>query len=135
MHLVSLVFPLVSFVLHFSKHLLGLPWRLSGKEPTCQCRRHGFDAWSGKIPQAKEELSLGATAEPVLSSLGAVMTEAQALWSLCSVTGEAGSLQVAGSPRQPQLEKSLSSNKDPAQPKINFKKKEEVGVKLGLKTQ
>ena len=21
----------------------GLPWWLSGKESTCQCRRHGFD--------------------------------------------------------------------------------------------
>ena len=58
------------------KALQGLPGWLSGinKEPTCQCRRHGFDAWSGKIPQAKEELSLGATAEPVLSSLGAGTT-------------------------------------------------------------
>ena len=23
----------------------GLPWRLSGKEPPCQCRRHGFSPW------------------------------------------------------------------------------------------
>ena len=23
--------------------LYGLPWWLSGKEPTCQCRRHRFD--------------------------------------------------------------------------------------------
>ena len=28
----------------------GLPWWLSGKEPTCQCRRRGFDPWVGKIP-------------------------------------------------------------------------------------
>ena len=28
----------------------GLPWWLSGKEHTCQCRRHGFDPWVGKIP-------------------------------------------------------------------------------------
>ena len=26
-----------------SQHL-GLPWQLSGKESTCQCRRHGFDS-------------------------------------------------------------------------------------------
>ena len=26
------------------------PWWLIGKESTCQCRRHGFDPWSGKIP-------------------------------------------------------------------------------------
>ena len=28
----------------------GLPWWLSGKEPTCQCRRHRFDPWVRKIP-------------------------------------------------------------------------------------
>ena len=28
----------------------GLPWWLSGKEPSCQCRRRGFDPWVGKIP-------------------------------------------------------------------------------------
>ena len=29
---------------------LGLPWWFSGKESTCQCRRHRFDSWVGKIP-------------------------------------------------------------------------------------
>ena len=28
----------------------GLPRWLSGKESACQCRRHGFDPWVGKIP-------------------------------------------------------------------------------------
>ena len=28
----------------------GLPWWLSGKEPICQCRRHGFYPWVRKIP-------------------------------------------------------------------------------------
>ena len=28
----------------------GLPWWLSSKESTCQCRRHRFDPWVGKIP-------------------------------------------------------------------------------------
>ena len=28
----------------------GLPWWLSGEESTYQCRRHGSDPWSGKIP-------------------------------------------------------------------------------------
>ena len=27
-----------------------LPWWLSGKESTCQCRRHCFHPWVGKIP-------------------------------------------------------------------------------------
>ena len=45
----------------------GLPWELNGKEFTCQCRRHGFDPWSGKIPCAVEQQRLCATAiEPVL---------------------------------------------------------------------
>ena len=29
---------------------ISLPWWLSGKESTCQCRRHRFYLWSGKIP-------------------------------------------------------------------------------------
>ena len=39
----------------------GLPWWLSGKEATCQCRRCGFHPWSGKIPHAAEHLSPCAT--------------------------------------------------------------------------
>ena len=31
-----------------------LPWWLSGKESTCQCRRHGFHPWVGKIPQRRK---------------------------------------------------------------------------------
>ena len=27
-----------------------IPWWLNGKESACQCRRHKFDPWSGKIP-------------------------------------------------------------------------------------
>ena len=34
---------------------VGLPWWLSVKESTCQCRRrHGFDPWVGKIPWRKK---------------------------------------------------------------------------------
>ena len=33
-----------------TRELYGLLWRLSGKEPTCQCRRHGFNPFVGKIP-------------------------------------------------------------------------------------
>ena len=28
----------------------GLPWWLSGKQFTCQCRRHRFDPWVRKMP-------------------------------------------------------------------------------------
>ena len=47
------------------KVLLGLPWWHSGWESACQCRGHGFEPWSGKIPQAAERLGPWATiAEP-----------------------------------------------------------------------
>ena len=29
---------------------LGLPWWLSGRESACQCRRCGYDPWSGRSP-------------------------------------------------------------------------------------
>ena len=55
---------------------MGLPWWLSGKESTCQCRRHGFCPWSGKIPHAAEQLSpWAATIEPELRSPGTAATE------------------------------------------------------------
>ena len=56
----------------FQTCILGLPWRLSSKEPACQCRRHRYDPWSGRTPHATEQRSPGATStEPVLESLGA----------------------------------------------------------------
>ena len=58
------------------ERLLGLPWWLSGKEFACQCRRHGFNLWSGKIPHAEGQLSPCATnIEPVFQSWGASTTE------------------------------------------------------------
>ena len=33
---------------------IGLPWWLSGKESTCQCRRNGFDPWIRKIFQRRK---------------------------------------------------------------------------------
>ena len=45
----------------------GLPWWLSGKESPCQCKRNGFNSWSGRIPRATEQLgSCATTIEPVL---------------------------------------------------------------------
>ena len=40
-----------------SKFPAGVSWWLIGKESAHQCRRHGFDSWSGKIPHASEQLS------------------------------------------------------------------------------
>ena len=43
------------------------PWWCSGWESACQCRGHGFEPWSGKIPHAMEQLSPGTTTtEPAL---------------------------------------------------------------------
>ena len=59
------------------KEYFRLPWCLSGKESACQCRKHEFNPWSGKIPHAAEQLGPGAkTIEPALWSLGAASTEA-----------------------------------------------------------
>ena len=54
----------------------GLPWWHSGWESACQCRAHGFEPWSGKIPHAAEQLRPWATTteparlEPVLHNKG-----------------------------------------------------------------
>ena len=50
----------------------GPPWWHSGWESACQCRGHGFEPWSGKIPHDAEQLGPWATTteparlEPVL---------------------------------------------------------------------
>ena len=49
---------LASFLAQFPKdEVLGLPWWRSGWESACQCRGHGFNPWSTKIPHATEQLS------------------------------------------------------------------------------
>ena len=54
----------------------GLPWWLSGWRSTCQCRRHRFNPWSRKIPQASEQLNPCTTiCEPVLKGVWAATTE------------------------------------------------------------
>ena len=53
----------------FKNTRLGLPWWYNGRESTCQCREHGFEPRSGKIPYTTKPmhhnyLSLGvATTE------------------------------------------------------------------------
>ena len=84
------------------KATYGLPWWCSGWESACQCRGHGFEPWSGRIPHAVEQLGPWATT-----------TEPACIWSLCSTTREAtivtGPRTVMKSgPRSPQLEKALA---------------------------
>ena len=35
----------------------GFPWWLSGKESSRQCREHGFNPWSKKIPHPAKQLN------------------------------------------------------------------------------
>ena len=54
----------------------GLPSWLCSKESTCQCRRHGSNAQSGKIPRGTEQLSpCATTTEPAIESPGATIPE------------------------------------------------------------
>ena len=48
----------------------GLPWWPSGIESAYQCRRCGFDPWSGKIPHAVEQLSPCTTTRACVPELG-----------------------------------------------------------------
>ena len=80
----------------------GLHWWLSGKESSGQCRKYGFDPWSGKIPPAVEEARM-----PQLLSLCARAWKPQ---QEKAPQWEAHTLQ---------LEKSPLSNKGLAQPKVN----------------
>ena len=77
---------------------IALPWWRSGWESACQCRRHGFEPWSGKIPHAMEQLGPWATAteparlEPVLRNKRGRDSERPAHrheeWPLLAATGE-----------------------------------------------
>ena len=124
----SVVF--LSFFFFFNsysfKRSLGLPWWLSGKESICQCRRHGFDPLSGKIPHAWEQLSpwvatveWACALEPksrnywahVLQLLKPVCPKAQALQEEKPPQWEACTLLLESSPCLLQLEKSPCSQK------------------------
>ena len=45
-----------STILQLKVYIQGLPWWRS-KESACQCRGHGFEPWSRKIPHVTEQLS------------------------------------------------------------------------------
>ena len=106
---------------HIKNLKIGLLWWLSGKEFACQCRRHLFNPWSGKIPHATEQLKPGSRnywaltlqlLKPARSRACALQQERPPRW-------EAHAPQPESSPCLPQLEKNPRSNEDPAEPKIN----------------
>ena len=85
----------------------GLPWWRSGWESTCQWRGHGCEPWSGKIPQAAEQLSPCSTA-----------TEARAPRARAPQLREATAMRsprtaTKSSPRSPQLEKARAQQRRP----------------------
>ena len=103
----KLVQPLWRMVWRFLKKLkLGLLWWRSGWESACQCRGHGFEPWSGKIPHAAEQLSPCATAteparlEPVLCKREAAIMRGPRT-------------AMKSGPRLPQLEKALAQKRRP----------------------
>ena len=78
---------------------------------TCQCRGHGLDPWSGKIPHAMGQLSqCAAITEPVLQSLCSATREATAV-SPCTTKNN--------SPARCNQRKPTCNNTDPAWPKVN----------------
>ena len=95
---------------------LVLPWWLSGKESTYQCRRHEFDPSSG-IPHAWEQLSPWAT------NIGPGLLTPEFLQPMLSNKRSTAMRSLHITPRQqscsPQPEKSPHSNRDLAWPKIN----------------
>ena len=51
-----------SYFLSFKNVWNGFPWWVSGKESSCQCRRHGLNPWPEMNTHAMEQLSLSITA-------------------------------------------------------------------------
>ena len=94
----------------------GLPWRLSGKEFACQCKRHGFNPWSGKIPHALGQLSH----TPQLWSLCSATREATTMRSLCTATREQPPLTTTERPKQ---QRRLSRAKQKEREKIIYIKR------------
>ena len=59
--------------------MIFIPWGLSGKEFTCQCRRHGFNTWVRKTPWRREWLPT-----PVFLPRGSHTQWSLAGYSTCS---------------------------------------------------
>ena len=115
----------------------GLPRWLSCRESTCQCRRHQFNPWSGRIPLTTEQLSPRAATTELCSrdhKPQLLKPMSHNCWSPCATTAEAcvpracalqqekppqckaHVPQLESRPSSLQLEKSPYSNKGPTQP-------------------
>ena len=123
---------------HIKNYGWRLPWWLSGKEATYQCRRHRFDPWSRRNPHAAEQLSpCTTTTEPVLQSPGVATTEfilsilkpmllnkRAPQWEACAPQLEQLLLVTTGEKPTQQWRPSTAKNKnktmDVQKKKINF---------------
>ena len=101
-----------------------LPRWFNGKESACQCRRHRFHPWSGKIPHAVEQLNwCTMTVDCLACALGpgshnswahAPQLLTPVTQSLYSSAGEATTMRSPNTATQTcslQLETSLHSNR------------------------
>ena len=81
----SFIHSFIFGVLWILQDIFGLPWWGSGWESACQCRGHGFEPWSGKIPHAAEQLSPCAkTTEALMPRARALQQEKPPQWEDCT---------------------------------------------------
>ena len=66
---------------HLKEESIELSWWSSGWDSTCQCRGHGLDPWSRKIPHTTGQLSPHATnTEPMHPGAHALQQEKPPQW-------------------------------------------------------
>ena len=95
-----------------------IPWWSSGKESACQCRGHGFDHGSRKIPKATGQLRPGTTtSEPTGHNCWRPCALSRDPQQEKALQWEARASQPGRSPYSPQLEKNSRCNEDLAQSK------------------
>ena len=98
-------FPMeLSLVFPSRINTFGLPWWHSGWESSGQCRGHGFEPWSRKIPHAAEQLSPCATAAEAHAPRSRAQKQREATTISPRTTTKSGS-------RSPQLEKARAAVK------------------------
>ena len=114
----------------------GLPWWSSDWELAYQCRRHGFNTWSGRIPHVPGQLSPStAAAKPRVTTTQAHVPRARAPQEK-PLQWEAFTPQLESSPcSSTTTRKSLCSNEDPAQLKINLISVSKGNMLLTIPTQ
>ena len=109
-----------------------------GKDSGWQCRRHGFNPWSGRShtpwsndaysPQLLRRCSRAQELQP-RSPQPTAAVERPCSTARGAPAGEASTSQLESSPQLPQPEKSPCGNEDPAQPtmkKLKFEKRSHV---------